>query len=157
MCEVDLRMQSFDCVLFSPVLEKFASVFEPLLHIQLPPKHLFKTLSDLDKPSPFGSEINNKVLPLIYVHTEPIRVFLPAKDEKLPIEHMHDVILLQLESLMISPHVDNPLSRLILRQDIFTAAEQARILTVPGSEVEDRQYQMDFSGFSISTGIYCSC
>lgn len=147
-------MESFDCVLYSPVLEKFASVFEPLLHIQLPPTHLFKTFVDSDKRSPFGSEINNRNLPLIYVHTEPIRVFIPAKDESIPLEHMHDVILMQLESLMISPHVDNPLSRLILRQDIFTAAEQARILSVPGSEVEDRQYQMDFCGFSISTGIY---
>ena len=53
---------------------------------------------------------------------------------------------------MVTPQVDNPLSRIMIRPDIFQVAERARILGVPGSEVEDRQYQIDVLGLSASTG-----
>ncbi len=31
-------------------------------------------------------------------------------------------------------------------------AEQARILSIPGSEVEDRQYELNVSGLAMSSG-----
>lgn len=62
------------------------------------------------------------------------------------------MFLVQLDSTVITPQVDNPLSRIMIRPDIFHMAERARILGVPGSDVEDRQYQIDLVGFSVSTG-----
>ena len=56
---------------------------------------------------------------------------------------------------MLSPHAENPLLRTPLRPDIYHMAEQARILTVPGSEVEDRQHELTVSGFAIRTGKQC--
>jgi hypothetical protein len=49
---------------------------------------------------------------------------------------------------------DNPLGRTVVRSDIYHMAEQTRILYVPGSEVEDRQYQLDVRGFSVNTGTW---
>ena len=46
---------------------------------------------------------------------------------------------------------DNPLGRNVIRTDIYHMAEQSRMLCVPGSDVEDRQYQIDITGFSINT------
>ena len=42
----------------------------------------------------------------------------------------------------------------MVRSDIYRVAEQARILCVPGSEVEDRQYQLDIKGFTVNTGTW---
>lgn len=49
---------------------------------------------------------------------------------------------------------DNPLGRIVVRSDIYHMAEQTRMLCVPGSEVEDRQYQLDVKGFSGNTGTW---
>lgn len=49
---------------------------------------------------------------------------------------------------------DNPLGRIVVRSDIYHMAEQTRMLCVPGSEVEDRQYQLDIKGFSVNTGTW---
>ena len=47
---------------------------------------------------------------------------------------------------------DNPVQRIIERRDIWKVAEQARVINLPGSVLEDRQYQLDLLGASISTG-----
>ena len=62
-------------------------------------------------------------------------------------------LLLQLDSVTLAPHAENPLWRSPIRPDVFHMAEQARILSIPGSEVEDRQYELNIIGFSISTGM----
>jgi len=49
---------------------------------------------------------------------------------------------------------DNPLGRTAVRSDIYRLAEQARMLCVPGSDVEDRQYQLDIKGFTVNTGTW---
>jgi len=41
-----------------------------------------------------------------------------------------------------------------VRSDIYHMAEQTRMLCVPGSDVEDRQYQLDIKGFSVNTGAW---
>lgn len=96
--------------------------------------------------------INNHTLPLVYLHTESIRLFFPTRDTSSEDPSIHNIFLVQLDSVVVTPQVDNPLSRIMIRSDIFHMAERARILGVPGSEVEDRQYQIDILGFSASTG-----
>lgn len=44
------------------------------------------------------------------------------------------------------------MQRIVERRDIWKVAEQARVLSLPGSVLEDRQYQVDLLGASLSTG-----
>ncbi|XP_068242883.1 intermembrane lipid transfer protein VPS13B isoform X1 [Palaemon carinicauda] len=150
LSEVDIRIQPFDCVCFPASLHIFATVYEPWLQLQIP-KNLMHTGRAVSK-TPLGMQLNNHTLPLVYLHAETIRLFLPSRDTSSEDLSVQNMFLIQLDSTMITPQVDNPLSRIMIRSDIFHMAERARILGVPGSEVEDRQYQIDLSGFSISTG-----
>ncbi|KAK8395541.1 hypothetical protein O3P69_005567 [Scylla paramamosain] len=150
LSEIDVRVQPFDCVCFPASLHIFASVYEPWLQLHLP-KQLTHTGGNVAK-EPLGMNINNHTLPLVYLHTESIRVLLPARDTSSEDPSIHNMFLLQLDSVVVTPQVDNPLSRIMIRPDIFQLAERARILGIPGSEVEDRQYQIDVLGLSASTG-----
>ncbi|KAK3850769.1 hypothetical protein Pcinc_042542 [Petrolisthes cinctipes] len=67
---------------------------------------------------------------------------------------LHNFFVVEIDSVVVTPQVDNPLSRIMIRSDIFHTAERARILGIPGSQVEDRQYQIDLLGFSVSTGCW---
>lgn len=155
LSEIDVRVQPFDCVCFPASLHIFASVYEPWLQLHLP-QQLTHTGGKVAK-EPLGMNINNHTLPLVYLHTESIRVLLPARDTSSEDPSIHNMFLLQLDSVVITPQVDNPLSRIMLRPDIFQLAERARILGIPGSEVEDRQYQIDVLGLSASTGACAAC
>lgn len=53
--------------------------------------------------------------------------------------------------MTISPNVENPINRAPIRPDIYTKAAQMRILTVPGSKIEDRQYELRLKDISLST------
>ncbi|XP_042214275.1 vacuolar protein sorting-associated protein 13B-like isoform X1 [Homarus americanus] len=150
LSEVDIRVQPFDCVCYPASLQIFATVYEPWLQLQVP-KQLLNTGRIVSK-EPIGMGINNHTLPLVYLHTENIRLLFPARDTTSEDTSVHNMFLVQLDSIVITPQVDNPLSRIMIRPDIFHMAERARILGVPGSEVEDRQYQIDLLGFSASTG-----
>nr|XP_053626537.1 intermembrane lipid transfer protein VPS13B-like [Cherax quadricarinatus] len=150
LSEVDIRVQPFDCVCYPASLQIFATVYEPWLQLQVP-KQLLNTGRIIAK-EPVGMGINNHTLPLVYLHTENIRLLFPARDTSSEDTSIHNMFLVQLDSILITPQVDNPLSRIMIRSDIFHMAERARILGVPGSQVEDRQYQIDILGFSVSTG-----
>ena len=150
LSEVDIRIQPFDCVCFPASLHIFATVYEPWLQLHIP-KNLMHTGRAVSK-TPLGMQLNNHTLPLVYLHAETVRLFFPARDTSSEDTSVQNMFLVQLDSTMITPQVDNPLSRIMIRSDIFHMAERARILGVPGSEVEDRQYQIDLLGFSVSTG-----
>jgi len=51
-----------------------------------------------------------------------------------------------LDGIRITPDAENPICRNPLRTDIYQLAARANILNVPGSAVEDRQYQISVKG-----------
>ena len=53
--------------------------------------------------------------------------------------------------MRIAPHAENPICRVPFRADVYQLAAQANILNVPGSAVEDRQYQMNVDGICAFT------
>lgn len=57
-----------------------------------------------------------------------------------------------MNSITIAHTVDNPIQRKPVREDIYTKACQLRIINTPGSEIEDRQYEILFKNISIGTG-----
>lgn len=51
-----------------------------------------------------------------------------------------------MDGIRITPDAENPICRTPLRTDIYQLAARANILNVPGSAVEDRQYQISVKG-----------
>ena len=78
--------------------------------------------------------LTNQNLPLIYMDCKDFRIFIPAKetcsksaeafdvdgDDSHPPEG--DTFLLQVNSVVLSPHADNPLQRLVVKKDIYRYA-----------------------------------
>ena len=58
----------------------------------------------------------------------------------------HNVILIQVLSVTLTSQADNPLPRLVLNKDMYRKAVNAGLTNQPGSEMEDRQYQLDITG-----------
>lgn len=56
-----------------------------------------------------------------------------------------------MDSVQITTGAENPICRTPLRLDIYERAAQANILGTPGSEVEDRQYQINIKGICMYT------
>ncbi|CAB3369189.1 Hypothetical predicted protein [Cloeon dipterum] len=138
--EVDVKLCPLDVILSASVFQNFISLVEPIV----------KNPVVSPSPSqPFGYRINNNTLPLVYFDMKDLRLFLPCEKSS-----THDFCIVQLSSIHLVPHVENPLSRVYIRPDIYQMAQQANILSVPGSQVEDRQYQLDIKSLSVQTGVW---
>ncbi|XP_071482656.1 intermembrane lipid transfer protein VPS13B-like [Diadema antillarum] len=90
-------------------------------------------------------------LPLLYLDCQRIRTFVPAGPSASVESRLdQDLFLFQVSQISLVPYADNPLQRLVVKQDIFRKAVHAGITQHPGSEVEDRQYQLDIHGIGVS-------
>uniref|UniRef100_A0ABM5GCA8 Intermembrane lipid transfer protein VPS13B isoform X2 n=1 Tax=Pogona vitticeps TaxID=103695 RepID=A0ABM5GCA8_9SAUR len=148
--EILLSAQAFDVVLCFPFLNAIASIFQA--------KHS-STQKEKRKSSgqPMRTHIlTSRNLPLIYINTGVIRIFFPKMED---VQHnkegnksnKEDTLVLKIGSVSMAPQADNPLSRVVLRKDIYQRALNLGILRDPGSEVEDRQYQIDLQSINIGT------
>ncbi|XP_077023437.1 intermembrane lipid transfer protein VPS13B isoform X5 [Tamandua tetradactyla] len=89
-------------------------------------------------------------------------VFLQCKEkpvERQPTVGVHqtaneDTMVLKIGSVAMAPQADNPLGRSVLRKDIYQRALNLGILRDPGSEIEDRQYQIDLQSINIGTAYW---
>ena len=54
--------------------------------------------------------------------------------------------MVQVLSLTLTSQADNPLPRVVLSKDLYRKALSASLTRQPGSEMEDRQYQLDITG-----------
>uniref|UniRef100_A0A8K9WXE2 Vacuolar protein sorting 13 homolog B n=1 Tax=Oncorhynchus mykiss TaxID=8022 RepID=A0A8K9WXE2_ONCMY len=144
--EILLTAQPFDLVLSCPLLATVAGVF----HASLPRRY-----RDLGKTAgqPMRSHaLTSRSLPLLYVNTSVIRVFCPWNpDGQDRHTEREDTLVLKIGSVSVAPQADNPLTRTVLRKDIYQRALNLGILRDPGSEVEDRQYQLDLQSINIGT------
>lgn len=61
-------------------------------------------------------------------------------------------VFFKVESIKLSPSVENPLVRNPIRQDIYNKAAELNMLNTPGALVEDRQYELSVRKISLSTG-----
>ncbi|KAK2844125.1 hypothetical protein Q5P01_010784 [Channa striata] len=146
--EILLTAQPFDVVLSCPLLATVAGIFQT----KVPRRYRERGKSS---GQPMRSHtLTSRCLPLIYINTSVIRVFCPgaqqpASDSSVKQE---DTLVIKMGSLSMAPQADNPLTRTVLRKDIYQHALNLGILRDPGSEVEDRQYQIDLQSISIGTG-----
>ncbi|KAM4688560.1 intermembrane lipid transfer protein VPS13B [Discoglossus pictus] len=148
--EILISAQAFDVVLFFPLLNAISSIFEA----RRPCNQKEKRKSP---GQPMRSHtLTSRNLPLIYINTSVIRVFFPKAEEKQPSlggnqTINEDTLVLKIGSVSMAPQADNPLSRSVLRKDIYQRALNLGVLRDPGSEVEDRQYQIDLQSINIGT------
>uniref|UniRef100_A0A8C3TIR6 Vacuolar protein sorting 13 homolog B n=1 Tax=Chelydra serpentina TaxID=8475 RepID=A0A8C3TIR6_CHESE len=150
--EILLSAQAFDVVLCFPLLNAIASIFQARL-----PRNQKEKSKSPGQPMRTHT-LTSRNLPLIYINTGVIRVFFPKTEE---MQHetgaeanqaiKEDTLILKIGSVSMAPQADNPLSRAVLRKDIYQRALNLGILRDPGSEVEDRQYQIDLQSINIGT------
>uniref|UniRef100_A0AAQ4R4U8 Vacuolar protein sorting 13 homolog B n=1 Tax=Gasterosteus aculeatus aculeatus TaxID=481459 RepID=A0AAQ4R4U8_GASAC len=141
--EILLTAQPFDVVLSCPLLATVAGVFQATV-----PRRYRERGKSVGQPMR-SHTLTSRCLPLMYINTSVIRVFCPgSRDTQAASE---DTLVLKLGSLSMAPQADNPLTRTVLRKDIYQHALHLGILRDPGSEVEDRQYQVDLQCINIGT------
>ena len=180
LSEVCVSVQPCDAIFNGPVMATLFNIFtlpsnhqvhNPQMKQQIP-NDSFNTGYTAASSShlPF---VSSKNLPLVHLNASNFRLFLPTistgsvwheglsdddRNESRPTWRMgkldHDVCLLQVSSLQLVPQADNPLPRLVVDRDVYRRAVQAGITSQPGSEVEDRQYQLDIGGLSLGSGTW---
>ena len=159
--EVILNMQPCDIVLNCPAIANVLKV-AVIKHISMPPSEVKRAnISQTSQMPTVKTALSNRMpyitsgnLPLLYVNATNLRLFAPSycrSDTKTAGVH-YNLCLLQVASVCLVPQADNPLPRVITNKDVFRRAVHAGIIHQAGSEVEDRQYQLDVCGLSLSTG-----
>ncbi|XP_075405556.1 intermembrane lipid transfer protein VPS13B isoform X3 [Tenrec ecaudatus] len=148
--EILLSSQAFDIVLWFPLLHAIASIFQAKL-----PRTQKEKRQSPGQPMRTHT-LTSRSLPLIYINTSVIRIFVPKTEEIHPMVGVdptakEDALVLKIGSVTMAPQADNPLGRSVLRKDIYQRALNLGILRDPGSEIEDRQYQIDLQSISIGT------
>nr|XP_015804809.2 intermembrane lipid transfer protein VPS13B isoform X1 [Nothobranchius furzeri] len=147
--EILLTAQPFDVVLFCPLLATVAGVFQTTI-----PRRYRERGKSAGQPMR-SHTLTSRCLPLIYINTSVIRIFCHGAQDKQASsdlsEKREDTLVLKLGSLSMAPQADNPLTRTVLRKDIYQHALNLGVLQDPGSEVEDRQYQVDLQSIDIGT------
>ncbi len=167
LSELDLKVAPFDLVLATKVLMPFLKMVSRVMYINLPPSLLFsnnsKSVQDHQNQEDHvvGMEVNNNTLPLLYIKSKTVRVFVITDQEqsktasnpasqKIPGLLKPDVMLFNIDSFVICPQADNSLSRILIKPELYHLSQP--VLDIPGSSVEDRQYQVDVKGVGVFTG-----
>ena len=143
LTEFDFEINPIDFFLESSIIESALSVFYPLTSIRLMKK---------ENPSQPASslsdsliQLNNDNLPMFYLKAERVRVFVlgpeaassTASDDLVP-----NFLLLQVSRASVTSQVENPLSRILVEPGLYHKASHSKLLWIPGSPLEDRQYQV---------------
>jgi hypothetical protein len=107
-----------------------------------------KTNGEADRISGGGSDPSRGGIP---TSDPPLS---PGGSTSLPLtsECLHDCVIVTLGGISISPQVDNPLCRVECRPDLLGLARKFGVDHVLGSQIEDRQYQLDVGTIGVSSG-----
>ncbi|KPP76785.1 hypothetical protein Z043_103834 [Scleropages formosus] len=115
--EILLTAQPFDVVLSCPLLAAAAGIFRTTL-----PRRCREKRRSPGQPMR-SHALSSSSLPLIYVNTSVIRIFCPVPQDRQPPAESHlrkeDTLVLKIGSVSMAPQADNPLSRTVLRKDIY--------------------------------------
>ncbi|KAF5303499.1 hypothetical protein FQA39_LY09962 [Lamprigera yunnana] len=143
--EVVISTQPIDVLLSLTTLRYYYMIIEPVI--------TRTTVAEEPKGPNLLLLASNQNLPLLYVECRGIRIIIPTM--KLDTTGTdQNVCMLQIGNIGLSPSAVNPICRNPSRPDIYQLAAQSRILNIPGSEIEDRQYQLDIKHISAVTGLW---
>lgn len=119
--EIVFTLQPIDFILPPSVIVKFLTVFQPLTQITT-------TLSKSKKKYEHNIKFNNKTLPLTYFELKGFQFIFPTDNNTC----IHDMAILQIDSITLNPNPENPICRTPKRADLYEKAAQARLLNIPG-------------------------
>ncbi|XP_011871179.1 PREDICTED: vacuolar protein sorting-associated protein 13B isoform X1 [Vollenhovia emeryi] len=143
--EILIKMQMVDIILPISVISKYTQLVKPFTCLgssiekseSIRNRNMATPLIDI-------TNLNNESLPLIHLEFKGFRLMMPTSTDTSKLQH--DLLMLQLDGIRITPDAENPICRTPLRTDIYQLAARANMLNVPGSAVEDRQYQISVKG-----------
>ena len=152
--EVDMKLAPVDVIADTEALLPFIRMMSRPMHIKWP-RSVSPIYTSQDSLEPLGFQVNNGNLPLIYLKAKSIRFFCPTHSTATESgEDDADMIFANVDTLSISPQADNPISRILIKPDIYHLSQP--VLDIPGAMVENRQYQIDVKGAGIFTGKWSS-
>lgn len=160
--ELCVNLQPCDFIANCPVISHVLKVFTWRCH---PPsdvtKHPVAKQHDALHQSNTAKSLpvlTADILPLIYINSSNFRLIIPTCEESGITEpesqHVlsHDMSVIHIRALTLTPMADNPLPRVVVDKELYRRAVHAGMTQQPGSDIEDRQYQLDMAGLSLSTG-----
>ncbi|KAI8506006.1 Vacuolar protein sorting-associated protein 13B [Branchiostoma belcheri] len=151
MNEICLTVEPCDVIFWCPLVASALKIFQ-----------LEKGGSQIEKPkaSVVGTKsthalmIATSSLPLLHFNCSNFRLFIPVDESPKGKPLQSDLMLLHVNSVSLTPQADNPLPRLVVRKDMYRRAVHAGKMQTPGSEVEDRQYQLDVNGLGLCSALW---
>ncbi|GAB0097730.1 vacuolar protein sorting-associated protein 13B [Sergentomyia squamirostris] len=144
LTEVMVNMQQIDFKIDPNFLQSFVEFLKIFLNSQAVSRE--KEIMKMRKKDVKITSVAD--LPLIYFNCKGFRVLVPVEDNN----GSYNVCILKVGSIGVASTVENPLTRTPVRSDIYTKAAQLRILSIPGSKIEDRQYELTLKNITIGTG-----
>ncbi|CAH1247692.1 VPS13B [Branchiostoma lanceolatum] len=151
MNEICLTVEPCDVIFWCPLLASALKIFQ--LENGESPKEKPKA-SVIGTKSTHALMIATSSLPLLHFNCSNFRLFVPVDESPLNKPLQSDLLLLHVNSVSLTPQADNPLPRLVVRKDVYRRAVHAGKMQTPGSEVEDRQYQLDVNGLGLCSALW---
>ncbi|XP_035658997.1 vacuolar protein sorting-associated protein 13B-like isoform X1 [Branchiostoma floridae] len=151
MNEICLMVEPCDVIFWCPLVASALNIFH---------RENGKTQKEKPKASVVGTKsthalmIATSSLPLLHFNCSNFRLFVPVDESLKGTPLQSDLLLLHVNSVSLTPQADNPLPRLVVRKDMYRRAVHAGKMQTPGSEVEDRQYQLDVNGLGLCSGLW---
>uniref|UniRef100_A0A675B3R5 Chorein N-terminal domain-containing protein n=2 Tax=Anopheles darlingi TaxID=43151 RepID=A0A675B3R5_ANODA len=146
LVEVLIKMEQLDLRLDLDLLEECLKMFQAFCPT------VRSVQGDITAAEPIAPPmVAVKDLPLILFASKGVTVFLPLRNRPTIDGNPCSVYILKVSSITVHHNVENPICRVPLRPDVYTKAAQMRILNVPGSKIEDRQYELLLKEISLST------
>lgn len=147
--EICVTLQPLSVVFHGPVIAAVLNVFTlPMLN-EASNQQDEAPSSVLERELSASPVLNSRNMPLVNLDVREFSLFCPDLRSGKVAGSFDDVCILHVSSLKVTPQPDNPLPRVVIEKSIYQIALQAGITSCPGSEVEDRQYQLDICGFEV--------
>ncbi|XP_032691389.1 vacuolar protein sorting-associated protein 13B isoform X2 [Odontomachus brunneus] len=149
--EILIKMQMVDVILPLSLISKYTQLIKPFTCLSSSVEKSAEVTRSKSMATPLIdiTNLSNESLPLIHLEFKGFRLMMPASTDANKLQY--DLLMLQLDGIRITPDAENPICRTPLRTDIYQLAAQTNILNVPGSAVEDRQYQINIKGVCVYT------
>ena len=157
--EVDVKIGPLDLILSHQTLMPFIKMTRQLCQVKTPPARSPQTRSVHvnEKEEEEGTnrgrrqqrlmDVHSNNLPLVYLKSKTFRVFfmsdqqqdttssVPGKLDRVDLNHAAlnpDVLVFNCDSVVVTPQVENPLSRMLVRPQLFHLCRTKGILNIPG-------------------------
>lgn len=137
--EVLIVMQAMEIIVD---LDRVQEFMEPLCGL------LEKNSQNSDSNQDKENIVIASELPLVHFESKGITCYFPLDN----LRKQCTVLICKIDSINVTPNLQNPLQRKPLRPDVYGKAASMGILTIPGSIVEDRQYELTLKKLSAASG-----